>query len=435
MPHGRMRVVALLAGLAALLLASAPAHAGKGPAFRYTYVGKIGSRGNAPGQFAGSGSGGPGAVAIDQGCGNVYIGDGTRGVVYRYDENGKFLNQIGKPGDGPDQMEQPSGVFVDGFVAPMNPHGPPRHCVGIGAMGPLIWVADNGAHRVSVFDQSGEFKGAWCNSIGASAGCDVQRGGSTGFDFLPNDVWVNGDSVYVAGRVANKVTQYNRSGEYIRETDRNVAAYSIAAYGTLLWTTYTNHSIASFSLNPNNSTLSFVHEYGSTFGSAPGQFANPKSIWINYDGRLFVLDGTRVQVFSPSGRYLSTIRLPRFSEPVDVATRYDGTVYVTDAVGHGARVYSPGPIVSLRKAPGEAREIVLTGRVTPAHAKRTLSLERLTGGGWHTITTLRLDRRSRFRYAWQPPRRHVHYSVRASFKDPHRYHADRASAIIDVASG
>jgi hypothetical protein len=29
----------------------------------------------------------------------------------------------------------------------------------------------------------------------------------------------------------------------------------------------------------------------------------------------------------------------------------------------------------------------------------------------------------------------VHYSVRASFKDPHPYHADRASAIIDVASG
>jgi hypothetical protein len=431
----KWRVAAILAFLT-VLVGAPVAQAGKGPAFQYTYVGHIGSRGNAPGQFAGTSTSGPGGIAVEQGCGNVYIGDLARGVVYRYDENGKFLNQIGTRGQGPGQTQEPAGIFIDSpGVTPLNLHGPPQHCAGFFAMGPLVWIADYGDHRIPVFDQSGQFKGAWCNTVGNTTGCDVTRGGRQGFDYNPNDVWVNGDSVYVAGRLGNEIKQYNRSGDYIRSTDNTQgAAYSLAAQGTQLWSTYGNSRIASFSLNPTSPTMNLVHAFGTGFSNAPGQFANPKGIWIGYDGTLYVLDYTRVQVFSPSGIYLSAIKLPKRVRGVDVATRYDGTVYVSDALGYGADVYSPGPIVNLKKVPGARDEIVLGARVTPSHRGNRIVLERITGNGWRRIVKLRLDRRSSVRYRWHPPRRNFHYQVRASFKDPHRYHADRASAIIDVAS-
>ena len=73
---------------------------------------------------------GPGGIAVDQGCGDVYIGDGGRGVVYRYDENGRFLNQIGTRGNGVGQILQPAGIFIDSPVMPLNPDGPPQHCAG-----------------------------------------------------------------------------------------------------------------------------------------------------------------------------------------------------------------------------------------------------------------------------------------------------------------
>jgi hypothetical protein len=432
----RKWLAAAFVALLTTLIGASAAQAGKGPAFRYIHVGHIGSQGNAPGQFAGTSSRGPSGIAVEQGCGNVYIGDAQRGVVYRYDENGKFLNQIGNPGTGPDQTNEPAGIFVDSpGVTPLNPDGPPQHCAGVFAMGPLVWIADYGAHRIPVFDQTGQFKGAWCNTVGDHTGCDVIRGGREGFDYDPNDVWVNGDSIYVAGRVGNQVKQYDRNGDYIRSTDDTQGrAYSVAAQGTQLWSTYSNSRIASFDLNPTKSTMTLVHVFGSGFSNAPGQFANPKGIWIGYDGKLFVLDATRVQVFTPSGIYLNAIKLPKRVRGVDLATRYDGTVYVSDALGHGAEVYSPGPIVTLRKLPGARDEIVLAGSVKPAHRGDAIVLQRIAENGWHKVVKLRLDQHSRFRYHWHPTRRNFHYEVRASFKDPHRYHADRASAIIDVAS-
>jgi hypothetical protein len=431
-----VRVAGVIVGLVTVLLAAPAAHAGKGPAFRYTFTGRIGSRGSAPGQFSGTSTTGPGGIAIDQGCGEIFMGDLNRHVVYRYDENGKFLNQIGKPGTAKGELQEPAGIFVDTIGSPLNLNGPPMHCGGYFANTPGVWIADYGDHRIDVFSPTGDLRFMFCNPTPANTDCDVTRGGKEGFDFNPHDVWINGESFYVAGRFGNVVKQYNINGDYVRESDSTMgAAYSVAAQGTQMWSTYSNSNIASYSLDPGNTKMNLVHVFGAGFNSTkPGEFANPKGIWIGYDGKLFVLDETRVQVFSPSFRYLSTITLPKSVRGVDIATRYDGTVYVSDALGYGALVYSPGPIVNLKKVPGARDEIVLSVRVSPGHPGDQILLERIAGNGWRKIAKLRLDQHSSVRYHWNPPRRNHHYEVRASFKDPHPYHADRASAIIDVAS-
>src|SRR5439155_15039166 len=54
-------------------------------------------------------------------------------------------------------------------------------------------------------------------------------------------------------------------------------------------------------------------------GSGPGQFILPHSVWVAADGRVLVADreNDRIQVFSPSGEYLTEWGALR---PTDVCT-------------------------------------------------------------------------------------------------------------------
>src|SRR5438105_11718413 len=148
-------MLAAHAGLIAAVLAvvvvsvgASTARAGKGPAFRYILVGHIGSKGSGRGQFPGIDLRGPGGVAVDQVCGDVYISDLTRKVIHHYDQDGNHINDIGGPGTGPGELEQPLGVFVrNPVVQPLNPLGPPSRCKG----GDYVWVADYGNHLIAVF--------------------------------------------------------------------------------------------------------------------------------------------------------------------------------------------------------------------------------------------------------------------------------------------
>jgi DNA-binding beta-propeller fold protein YncE len=174
-----------------------------------------------------------------------------------------------------------------------------------------------------------------------------------------------------------------------------------------------------------------VREFGSGQydGKTAGSFAAPRAVATAANGTVYVLDSTRVQVFSPSGRYLSAMTLPDyFGGPSDVAVRYDGTVYVTGADSPGALVYSPGPIVSLRLRQLGSQRIQLTGSVRPAHAGASIELQRVENG-FHTIVTLKLDGKSAFHFVWRAPQAHTGYTLRAFFRDPHPYHADRASRL------
>lgn len=72
-----------------------------------------------------------------------------------------------------------------------------------------------------------------------------------------------------------------------------------------------------------------ISTWGS-FGSGPGQFAEPHGIWCLPDGRVVVIDRSnhRLQVFDPEGRFLA--EWPGFRRPVAIWGDAAGRLYVTD---------------------------------------------------------------------------------------------------------
>jgi len=422
-------VAALLAlgpgSAAAGALTLAPA--GKGSAFRYTLVGRIGRPGTGPGTLAIANG-----VAVDQVCGDVYVSDKGRGIVDRYDQNGRFLNAVGHPGRDRGGIGTPYGLFVTpAEVQPVNPEGPPPPCGTVSTLVKHVWVADEAAGRISIFSPDGTWDGGWCSTPASlqPEGCTVRRGsGSTGgFPAAPVDVWVTDNAVFTPfGRL---VREYDATGNYVGDSVPLLEPVSVAAWGGALWTT--EHQINKLALLSLGVTTGFplLRELGSGQfdDKTPGSFAAPVAVATAPNGNVYVLDRSRVQVFDSGGRYLSTIALPSdFGGAGDVAVRYDGTVYVTGAVRPGALVYSPGPIVTLRLQQLGRRTVALTGSVRPKHAG-VIALQR-TESGFQTVARVRLDRRSTFRYVWRAPRAHAGYAFRAFFRDPHPYHADRASA-------
>lgn len=442
-----MRRLSILA--AALLLGAVAAEmsagrraseAGNGPAYRYTNVGFIGKAGDGPGAFARGNSGGPAGVAVDQRCGDIYVSDRSKRRVQRLDQHGRFLNYVGEKNvaDPLAEGEFNEPLGLDFYVAsvPENVNGPPRPCGTITTLTPFLWVADLTGNRVSIFEPDGKWVRSWCYWDLNTQGCEFF---DDRIDFYPHDVDVVGDRVYIAGISSDTAREYNRAGDLLRKTQSVNGAHSVSVWGGQLWLTQRSDSkIGLFSLDPGNTTINRYHELGSTFdytGRRRGHFTYPRALTTAPNGTLYVLDGYRVQVFSPSGRYWSEFALPKDDTyPQDLAVRYDGTVYVA-VVRHtgkpGVMVFSPGPLVSLKLRQKGRKKIRISGAVKPGHAGSKIELQRLDTG-WRTIRKVRLDSSSRFSFDWNAPRAEVTYTIRAFFKDPHRYHADRASQIKDI---
>ena len=76
----------------------------------------------------------PRALLIDSRY--IYVLDPTAFGIHRFDSRGRWLNTIGRPGDGPGEFRNPSAI---------------------GWLSDTLWVADQGLSRLSFFDQDGLF--------------------------------------------------------------------------------------------------------------------------------------------------------------------------------------------------------------------------------------------------------------------------------------
>lgn len=413
-----MRTSWILIVVAAVsLLAAQGASAGKGP-YRYRHVGHFGSAIR------------PYGIAIDQQCGDVYISDVGAKVVHHYDQFGKLLNNIGIPAsDARGGLRDPHGLFLaNSVVQPLNALGPPMPCSGAG----LLWVTDYSLARTNVFKPDGTVDSIWCGETFPTGVCDLTD--DNGYDYYPNDVWVTGGRVWVAGLLGNSIKEYSLSGSFVRSVKTGGAA-SVAQWGTNLWTTNSGNGsdrLGLYSADPSAGTeIPLVHLWP---WSLMGPTEEVSSVWTGIDGTLYMIDRRGLEVFSPSGLPRSVTKLDDSYRPIDVAVRYDGMVYITGEFTHGAEVFSPGATVTLTKLPGKKSEVVLAGSVLPAHPNSQIVIQRAEANGWNTLAQVRLDGRSKFVYHWTPPRARVPYRVRLFFHDPHPYHADRESAILVVAS-
>lgn len=145
-----------------------------------------------------------------------------------------------------------------------------------------VWVTDVGRHQVFKFTSDGKLLLA----IGTNG---VPGADATHFN-LPTDVAVLPDgSFYVSDGYANsRVVKFSATGK-------------------------------------------FLFQWGSK-GTGPGQFDLPHAIATDAVGNVYVADrsNARVQVFDPSGRFLSEWKDPRLGRPYSVAIGKTGDAFVVD---------------------------------------------------------------------------------------------------------
>jgi hypothetical protein len=168
----------------------------------------------------------PGGLAVDT-AGNVWItaaglvapppAPGGRGAapaapagpadaqVLKFSKAGKFLLQIGKPGQstGDGGLNKPSAVAVD-------------------AGAHEVFIADTGNRRIAVFDsETGKFKRAWGaygEKPGADPGAyDPNAPASRQFrDVTCVDIAKDGN-VYVCDRTSNRIQVFQKDGKFVKE--------------------------------------------------------------------------------------------------------------------------------------------------------------------------------------------------------------------------
>lgn len=83
-------------------------------------------------------------------------------------------------------------------------------------------------------------------------------------------------------------------------------------------------------------------------GTGPGQFNFPTFLWIDREGRVYIVDSMnfRIQILDEFGNYLSGFGKHGdgsgdLARPKGVATDSHGNIYVTDALFHVVQIFSP----------------------------------------------------------------------------------------------
>jgi len=68
---------------------------------------------------------------------NIYVLDSKEKTIYIFNEGGKYLRRIGRPGQGPGELEKPCSLYID-------PRG-------------NVYVLDDGNRRIEVFDNESHY--------------------------------------------------------------------------------------------------------------------------------------------------------------------------------------------------------------------------------------------------------------------------------------
>ena len=148
------------------------------------------------------------------------------------------------------------------------------------------------------------------------------------------------DNIYVTDEWLNRVSVFDKDGEYLRQFDvvqpgdsepNGASGIAISADQKLYVTDGRSHKVRMFETDG-----TFLGEWG-TYGVGDGQLDSPWGITIDGEGHVFVADykNHRVQKFTGDGAYIAQFGRPGsrrgdLNYPNDVAVDPDGDVYVCD---------------------------------------------------------------------------------------------------------
>lgn len=273
----------------------------------------------------------------------LYVTDGLQRSVLVFDPEQRAAREIGT--DGPGRLVKPLGLG--------------------GGSRDRVYVADQGAKRVVVFDSTGSFVGA--------------MGGDR---LLLNPVDVAVDTVaglvYVADSYLHQVLVFREDGALVRrigrhEGDLAAKLQRLAAAGSSPRAPEASHLAAGLAADGEDRSM-FGHspkylpeprDLTENRGAGPGEFRYPAFLATGRDGTLYVSDGMnfRIQSFDRTGRFLRAFGSlgdgpGAFARPKGVAVDSDGNVHVVDAAFANLQIFSPTgelllPFGQMGRGPGE----------------------------------------------------------------------------------
>jgi uncharacterized membrane protein (UPF0127 family)/sugar lactone lactonase YvrE len=185
----------------------------------------------------------PTGIAVDS-SGNVYVADSKNQRVQKFDANGRYLLQFGGYGSGDGQFNSPSGIVTD--------------------KAGNVYVVDTWNCRVQYFDSKGTYLGKW----GSSGSAEGKFNNPCGITIDDNSI------VYVTDTYNDRVQKFSLEGTYLgvlSYTDNHMfyapTGITVSGSGSLLVADSGNRRVSEY--KPDGTCLR--QEY------APAGYANPAS--------------------------------------------------------------------------------------------------------------------------------------------------------------
>lgn len=257
----------------------------------------------------------PSDVAIGR-DGQVYVVDGGNHQVAVFDASGQRTTSLGMMGSDEGQFLDPLGIDT----------GP----------GGEVYVADKGNKRIVVFDANGDYRRMLTLSVDDE-------------DIVPVDVAVDarGETLFVTDNAAHRVAVFDVRGKFLHafgaEGDadgqfRFPATIDVDAAGNVYVVDVLNARVQKF--NADGEYLLTIGELG---GKA-GTFYRPKGVAASDDGRVFVSDSFLgvVHVFDAAGTFLYMVgdggTASVFDTPVGLAAK-NSRLFVTQMLAGKVAVF------------------------------------------------------------------------------------------------
>ena len=230
-----------------------------------TFVSKWGSRGTQPGQFYR-----PSGIGMDR-SGNLYVADKHNHRIQKFDASGRFLKQWECP---PYEVQD---LVVDS-----------RNTI-------YVTVGD----EVLKFDTNGRLLGKW-----------GEQGTGNGQFKIPDGIAIDKQGhVYVADMLNHRIQKFTPEGEYITQWGKQgfvegefnqPSSVAIDLAGNLYVVDAGNKRIQKFT-----AAGRFITSWGKR-GGEDGQFWHePRAVFVDGSGNVFVGEKGKIQRFDTNGKFLS----------------------------------------------------------------------------------------------------------------------------------
>ena len=259
--------------------------------------------------------------------GRVYVTDTVKRGVLMFDVPGKEFKMIGT--EGPGTLQKPIGIDI-------TKEGE-------------LFVADNSAKRVVVFNEDGKFLRAFGDRsiLSRPSGVAVSPDGMHAYVIDTGGVGTQAHHLYIfnakTGELEKTIgTRGRADGEF------NLALQVTAAEdGTIYVSDSGNFRVQAF--NPDGShKLSF-----GTVGRKVGNFARPKGVSTDPEGNIYVVDSAfgNFQIFNSKAQLLMFIgqrgqqgNPGQYMLPAGITVDEDGRVYLVDQFHRKVDIFRPATI-------------------------------------------------------------------------------------------